>query len=360
MCVKPRRILVVNLKFMGDLLIATALLRSLRAAHPDAHVTFLARRGYEDVLAGNPDIDEVIVFDRSRARNLRGLARYRFERDFVTRLRAGRFDTCLCMHPGDRLCVWAWLSGARWRIGPSRLPAGLLLNRSVAAPAPHLKGTDYLDYYYALAHPLGLATDRRTRYTISDESRNAARALCPTLFEPHRGPILGIHPGASAPARQWPLERFAELAGRLTAAAGLEPVVFSGPKDAAQGQTLFDGIRTGNKHLLQLPTLGTFAACLECCDLFVGNDSGPRHLAVAVGVPTITIMGQKDPAVWAIYPEAQRHWVARTPVSCQPCERIRCEKMTCMKAITVDQVFALAQTVLACGRGDQSLHFANS
>ena len=159
----PKRILAINLKFMGDLLIATAVFRSLRATYPDAHIAVLVRKGYEDALTGNPDIDEIITFDRTRARGERGLARLERENAMLKSLRKVRADAVYCMHAGDRLCVWAWASGARIRIGPARQPLGLLLNRRVPVRSAHLDNRDYLDYYYALAGPLGLRELTRKR-----------------------------------------------------------------------------------------------------------------------------------------------------------------------------------------------------
>ena len=343
----PKRILIFNFKFMGDLLIGTALFRSLRKTYPKAFIAVVVRKEYEEVLAGNSDINELIVFDRTRMRTLRGLAKLRLEWDFLKRLRQGHFDTCFSMHPGDRTCLWAWASGTKWRIGTSVQPLAFLLNLTVSVPEPHLDGRDYLDYYYALAEPLRLEEIiRKTFYVLADEARKEAQRSFPRLFQGISGPFVGMHPGASAPARQWPRERFARLADELMALESARIIIFAGPGEEGLAQKVFEQIRGENKFFITPSTLGLFAACLERCSLFIGNDTGPRHLAVALGVPTISLMGQKDSRVWGIYPEEQKHWIVQKKVSCQPCEKAVCENNVCMTEIPVEEVAVLSVKVL--------------
>lgn len=344
---KPKRIMIINLKFMGDLLIGTAFFRSLKETCPEAYVAVVVRKEYEEVLAGNLDIDELIVFDRTRVRTLRGLAKLRLEWNYLKRLRQGRFDTCFSMHPGDRTCLWAWASGAQWRIGTSVQPLGFLLNLAVPLPEPHLNGRDYLDYYYDLAGPLRLESkNRNTFYALFDEARKEAQGSFQLVFQGINGPLIGLHPGASAPARQWPPERFARLADELMTSEGARIILFAGPGEDELAQKVLDQIRGENKAFVPPSTLRNFAACLERCHLFIGNDTGPRHLAVALGVPTITLMGQKDSRVWGIYPEEQKQWIIQKKVSCQPCEKAICENNICMTEITVEEVAALSVKVL--------------
>jgi len=346
--VTPKRILIFNFKFMGDLLIGTALFRSLRKTYPKAFIAVVVRKEYEEVLAGNFDINELIVFDRTRMRTLRGLAKLRLEWDFLKRLRQGHFDTCFSMHPGDRTCLWAWASGTKWRIGTSVQPLAFLLNLTVSVPEPHLDGRDYLDYYYALAEPLGLRPIvRKTIYVLTPEARKEAQRSFPQIFQDQGSATVGIHSGASAPARQWPGERFARLAEGLMAEEGARAVVFAGPGEEALAHEVFDQITGGNKTFVAAPTLGQLAACLEQCQLFIGNDTGPRHLAVALGVPTIALMGQKATKVWGIYSEEQKHWVVQKSVHCQPCEKAYCDDNICMTAIAVEEVATLARKVLS-------------
>lgn len=343
----PKRILIFNFKFMGDLLIATALFRSLRRTYPKAFIAVVVRKEYEEVLAGNPDISELIVFDRTRIRTLRGLAKLRLEWDFLKRLRQGRFDACFSMHPGDRTCLWGWASGANWRIGTSIQPMAFLLNRTMPVKEPHLDGRDYLEYYYALAEPLNLKErGRKTTYVLSEDARREAQRAYPVLFQEQNGILVGLHPGASAPARQWPQERFACLADELMTLESARIIIFAGPGEEGLAQNVFETIRGENKFFITPSTLGLFAACLERCDLFIGNDTGPRHLTVALGVPTITLMGQKDSRVWGIYPEEQKHWIVQKKVPCQPCEKAVCEDNICMTEIPVGKVTVLAGKVL--------------
>jgi heptosyltransferase-2 len=349
--VKPKRILIFNFKFMGDLLIATALFRSLKETYPETYVAVVARKEYEEVLAGNPDIDELIVFDRTLMRTLKWPAKLHFEWGFLKRLRQGRFDTCYAMHPGDRTCLWAWLSGAKIRIGTSVQPLSFLLNKTVSVSESHLAGLDYLEYYFALAEPLGIKEKtRRTAYILTDEARREARRQYPMLFQEVPNLVVGLHPGASATARQWPWERFSRLADELISSEKVQVVVFAGPGEEDLAQKVFEHIQGEDKAIVVASSLRQFAACLERCDLFIGNDTGPRHMTVALGVPTITLMGQKDPKVWGIYTEEQQHWTIQKKVSCQPCEKADCEDNICMTAIPVEEVVALSWKVLRVAR----------
>jgi heptosyltransferase-2 len=344
---KPQRLLIFNFKFMGDLLIATAVFASLRRVFPSTHIAVVVRKEYAEVLAGNPDVDELIVFDRTKMRSLQGWKRAKFEWGFLKRLRQGRFDVSYAMHPGDRTCWWSWLSGAKSRIGTSAQPLGFLLNKTVAIAEPHLDGRDYLDYYYALADPFGLEEKiRKTSYALSEETRRAALRNFPEVVRSSGNPLIGIHPGASAPARQWPWERFSRLANELMVTLQARVLIFAGPGEEELAHMVLEQIQGRDKSMVMPSGLAEFAACLERCDLFVGNDTGPRHLAVALGVPTIALMGQKDVKVWGIYSERDKHWVIQKKVPCQPCEKTFCDDMVCLTAIPVEEVAALAQKVL--------------
>ncbi len=350
----PRQVLVVLTRRIGDVLLATPLVRSLRRAWPEAAIDLLVFRGSEGILAGNPDPRRVLTLpERPR------LADYRRLLPPLWR----RYDLALAALAGDRPHYLALWSGRR-RAGMVAAddPGGFWkrrLNGPSAAWAG--EGTHALVQYLRLADALGI--ERRYEVvTPADPRLDPAAALG---FDPAARAFAVLHPQPGFPYKAWTRAGWRGLMERLRA-AGLEVVVTGGP-DPAEGRRL-QGLTAGLpcRRLWGRLTLAATAEVLRRAALYVGVDTSVTHLAAACGTPTVALFGPTDPLRWAPWPQGyaaeappfaaygplQRHGnviLIQGEGRCVPCHEEGCERHVgsrsrCLDDLPLERVWEALQS----------------
>ena len=339
-----RNILVIKLRYIGDVLLATPVMRALRERFPGARLVMAVNRGTEDVLRGNPDLSEVLVVERGGP-----AAQWRFLRE----IRRRRFDCVIDLTDGDRSAILARFSGAPVRIGlnDEHRWRGLLYT-AVARPGPAT--THRLERDLEAIRPLGIQPKASPLIlnTSPEDDEAAARLL--NEMTGGRGSVgarrlVMLQPGARYWFKAWPAERFAELAGRLAEKHGCTILIGGDAKERELAETIRAGAGTSAVSLAGRLTLPQYAAVLKRCALFVGNDNGPMHMAAALGVPVLALFGPSNPSEWG--PRGARTEVIYKGLDCRRCFHPTCTRgeESCMKQITVDEVFAAAGKLLAQG-----------
>jgi ADP-heptose:LPS heptosyltransferase len=360
------KILVLAEGQLGDLLLLTPAVRALRNGHPDARITVLIFHrhrssaaesagilvpadgtGTSAVMTSHPCVDEVFEVDRMHLRSLRGVARAAGEISLVKALRARDFDTVICTFPEDRFAALAYFTGARVRVGQKRQKLSRLLN---VTPAIEKQEMGVLAYYCALAEAAGGRVEgMRTEFQVSPEAdRAAAVLLLEKGIQDERW--IAVHPGASGEYKIWPPERFASLIEGLERNR-IPVLLFGGTADAEildAVQKKLPGsvavIRTGND-------VGVFAALLRRAALCITNDSGPRHLAVAVGTASLALFRQFHGNEWKIYPESGKCVAMTGTQPCSACPPSVCLDRTpagerygavCLRQLGVEEVLVRA------------------
>ena len=305
----PRRVLVLKPCCIGDVLMATPVLASLRAAWPEARIEWAVDRHSAPVLEGNPHLDGCLDATGCVRGDLSAAALWRL----VRRVRAARFDAVFVP---DRSPVLAWAaraSGAPLRVGLASGWRGLAHSVRVAAPpsAPRHEMEVYLD----LVRAIGLSpAPCRPVFAPTADHRAAAERV--SVAAPNDGPWAALHPGGGVNPgmrlveKRWPAERFASIAGRLVAAGAGAVFLLGGPDDRPLTEVVARGVDSAGGDSsrlldvagrLRLPEVG---ALVERCALFVGNDTGVTHLAAAVGTPVVAVFGPTDPARYGPMPDA--------------------------------------------------------
>ncbi len=302
------RILVIEPWLIGDVVLATPLLLALRERYPDAHISLLAKPHAEALLRNSGLVDEVVVFDLPWTANTGKYRPSRYSRRalaaLVTRLREARFDLTIDCRMDIRSNVITFATGAPKRVGYAFGGGSYLLTDAVpASPDDHHKVYDWL----ALLPPLddgrwsaggkgsgGIVEDLARRFkpqlrVTPDERADAAERMKSLGFH-EDDLIVGIHPGASQPRRRWPLEDFAWVASALAARHSTKTLVFLDPENYGETMRL-EGVR-----FLKTSLRGLMAAMTQC-DLLLCNDSGPMHIADALGVPIVGVFTTGNP-VW--------------------------------------------------------------
>lgn len=340
-----QRIAVFRALQLGDLLVAVPALRALRATFPAAEITLIGLPWAAALVERYPRyLDRFVAFP-----GWPGIREAKSEpchlAHFLDGQRTYGYDLAIQMHGNGCASNGFTLAlGARLAAGyyEGARPAGLAL----AAPYPG-------DEPEVLRN-LGLARlldceecSPRLEFPLYRRDRDEAAALL-REYGAHR-PLIGLHPGARSPARRWPAGRFAAVADALADHYGAHIVLTGGPDEVDTVRAVAASMRTQPLMLAGRTSLGGLAAVLARLDLFVSNDTGPAHLAEAVGTPTITIFGPADARRWAPL-DAARHPIVRVPVACSPCGHWECPiDHRCLRRITPEYVIAAAESILRTG-----------
>jgi lipopolysaccharide heptosyltransferase I len=348
-----RRILIVRLSALGDVVHALPLLDALRRARPEAEIGWLVEARNASVLAGHSQLDRVFVFPRGELRELisrgRLLAALRRAAAFLRELRAARFELAIDAQCNLRSSLLARLSGARCRIGfappYTKEKAHWLSTLQVEVP---VGGQLKVERNLALLGPLGVdVRGARPRLAVPEPARAAARAF---RAGERAAELVALHPGVSGfgAIKQWAPERFAGVARRLRAERGARCVVTWGPGERELAEQVVQASDGAARLAPETRSLLELAALYEVCDAVVGGDTGPIHLAAALGVPVVGLYGPKDPAIYGPF-DGRRGRASATvwkQVHCSPCRLRRCGNVICMPAIEVGDVTAALERVL--------------
>jgi len=288
------RILIVRTSAIGDVIHGVPVLCALRKAMPDAFLAWLVEGTMGDLLEGHPALDELVRVPRRWWKSPRQVWEMR------RRLRELRFDTTIDLQGLTKSAVSAWLSGAKRRIGKTGVH-GREQSRWFNNELVEIQGTHVIDQYLSMLRPLGIHAPQ-VRFdlpTFTTEARSVEAFLRKSRLVGRR--IALLNAGAGWPSKIWPAERYGALARHLGQTHGMISIALWG---VAEEQPLAQRIvETSARHALLAPptTMRELAELCRRALLFVGSDTGPMHLAVAVGTPTISLHGPTRSEVCGAY-----------------------------------------------------------
>jgi heptosyltransferase-2 len=346
---QAENILVVQTSFLGDVVLTTPLLAELRRRFPDARLSVLCTPGGGDILAGNPDVDEIILLEKRRDGGRRsGLWQKAGE------LRARRFTLAISPHKSFRTALLLFFAGIPRRIGFRQSAGWFLYHRRVDRDA----GRHDVERNLSLLGGLGESPPERgcaPRVEATSAAREKVAALFRSLGVSGDGPIFGVNPGSVWPTKRWTEDGYAQLIGDLKRKYGGSVVLFGGPGDRATVERILSLSNHAAVSLVGSVGLGELAAAVERCDVFITNDSGPMHVAVARRVPVVAIFCATTPAL-GFYPYASKAVVVEKNLPCRPCAAHggrRCPLGTedCMRLIKAEDVLLGVERLLAGGTG---------
>lgn len=365
----PRKIIAIKLRALGDTILMTAPLLELRKAYPNAEIHVVVTEAWAPLLENHPAVDRVFTYVRhpGAASRAKAIARLAIE------LRKQKYDCVLNFHASPSSSTLAAAVGAKVR-------------------SIHFHGHKDKNRYSTVTIP-GKGTLKpvieRDMDTIRALGANVAEGALPKVFLDAQesakatqrleqmglsGPILALGIGASRETKVWPLERFAEIAIRWCDQLQGSVLVLHSRDEEGLSRRFFDAldrklvewysdpaarkaVRARVLAEVQLP-LRLLASMLKASTLYLGNDSGPKHLAVAVGTPTITLFGPEDPFEWHPYPRESHpiHYIDGLPCRNDQLPGFRpwcglhvCvkEEHRCMRGIQVDEVFRTVEKMVA-------------
>jgi lipopolysaccharide heptosyltransferase II len=332
-----RRILVIRLDLLGDLVFAAPTIAALRAKYPGAQLTLLTLPYTRPLAALIPGVDRTLAIDVNRYRRPAGWQHLGEAVRLVRKLRAARFDLCLALH-GRPAGVFALLSGARYRVGYAAHAYPFAFNVPVDGRRYDRRQHE-TEYCLDLAREVGADGPPVPRLVAP-----ATAYRVPGLAPSER--YLVIHPGASnGSAKRWPAAAWGRLAHDAAQALGYRVVVSGGESERA----LVAAVAAGAGQVA-VPLVGTslleLAALLAGAEALVSGDTGPLHLAAALGRPVLGVYGPTDPAQTG--PLGAHARVIRHPVPCGPCYDLRApaecklpdRAHVCMRELAPEMVLA--------------------
>jgi heptosyltransferase-2 len=317
------RLLIRAPNWVGDVVLSLPAVRDLRRAFPEARLSMLARPWVADLYSAVPEVDEVVPSVSLRAD--------------VARVR-GAFDAAVLLPNSVGTALVPWVARIPERWGFAIDGRGPLLTRAPRVPA-RVRGLSQVYYYRAMLDGLGIDTtpppDASLRCPEDWQTRGRE------LLGGH-GPWLGLNPGAHfGTAKRWPPERYAAVGDLVSRRVGATVVLVGGKAERALADQIAAGMAAKPRVLTGETTLPELLGVLSCLDGFVTNDSGPMHLAAALGVPQVAVFGPTDWRETA--PFTERATVVREPVECAPCMLRECPiDHRCMRAVSVERVTAAA------------------
>ena len=342
-----QNILVINLMHLGDLMLVTPVLHTLRHNYPTARITLLADRKLADIVQENRHIDECLLIDKKgRDSSLLGILRV------ARRLRKRKYDLVVNLHRNERASAFAVLSGGKKIIGYAKPGFALLFDH--VSPDQHPIMHEVHSHYAALraAGVIGEVDDTGLRMWLPPAAEEEAARLRAKHFAPG-DKVIALNIGASWMTKRWVDAYFAEVADTYLA-RGYHIAVMGGSMDVEIVERCRAQMRERDNERLHIFTgkvsLGVLAGLLKHCILFITTDSGPMHVGVAMNVPVLCMFGASP--IPGFYPYDARSISVRAPVPCHPCRLHECpltgeENMKCMKRIPSDLILKYADQILA-------------
>ena len=348
-----RKIAVFLPNWVGDVVMATPALRALRGHFAGSSIAYIGRKAPIDALTGTTWADTLIPEPFRKGSGLS--AAFKLAR----RLRQERFDLAILMPNSFRSAAVAWMGRCRHRIGYARDGRTFLLTQSLP---PQRDDMGYvpvpaIDYYNTLLTLLGITqSDRRMELPLPRSDELAAEVLLRQCeYDPKR-PLVMLNPGAAfGTSKLWHFRRYAALADELVVRRDAQIILHAAPSE----KTLVAQVAAAMKHppLVNFgqrdSSIGLLKALLRRCRLLVTNDTGARHIGVAVGVNVVTIFGSTDPN-WTTL-DYDRERIVRHPLPCSPCQQPLCPQPggpqyhQCMTAIRVEDVLTPALDLMDQG-----------
>ncbi len=337
---EARRIALIKPSALGDIVHSLPVLTALRARYPEAHITWVVNRGYEPLLRGHPDLDETLPFDRTANRAGALHAALNFGR-FLNRLRRRRFDLVIDLQGLLRSGVMALATGAARRVGLSSAREGACWFYTDSVPVRDCNALHAVERYWLVAAALGAGDHAvRFRVPVTESARQWATAAlrdCPR-------PWMAIAVGSRWMTKRWPPEHFAALVRRARDNFGGTALFVGAPDEVELSRRTAALLGGPARDLTGATTLPQLAALLGLADVMIANDTGPLHLAAALGRPVVAPYTCTQVRLTGPYGAFRS--AVETEVWCRGSLHKRCGRLECMAELTPDRLWPVLHGAL--------------
>ncbi|MBI1926756.1 lipopolysaccharide heptosyltransferase II [Candidatus Poribacteria bacterium] len=328
------RILVMQTGgWIGDMVLLTPALRAVKRAYPQSHLALMLRPLVADVMAIHPYLDEVIVDTKDRYRS-----RLKSVWKAANAIRRSRFNLAIVLHPTSfRNALIPFLAGVPERVGSHVSGRGILLTRS----CPERTDLHEIHRYLRVLELIDIhEPDATLEFWHTDAERNVVRQMLADHGISSTERVIGVNLGTTWQTKRWPLEKFATVMTQMQNRLGAPLILTGSAAEGPLGEALGQMVQGELVNLIGKTTLTQLGALIERCALYLTCDSGPMHIAAAVGTPTIALFGPTSPTRHRPYGEG--HCVIEKAVECRPCYKRACQRKDapnlCMTEIKAEEV----------------------
>jgi lipopolysaccharide heptosyltransferase II len=344
------RILIVNPFGIGDCLFATPLIHTLKEKFPRHKLGFLCNKRTAGLLKNNTFLDRIFVYERDDFKRLLSVSWQKWFRafnGFIREIKKEKFDLAIDLSLAANFGFFLWLAGIKKRIGYNYKNRGYYLTDSIKLPG--YEGKHIVEYYNGLLELIEIKPKyNHLELYLNEEDRRYAEDVFTYQNISHQNTLIAIAPGGGASwgvdakLKRWPEEKFCLLVDKIVEKYKATVIIVG---DLSEKDLLIN--LKVNKNIINLlgkTSLSQLAAVINKSDLFIGNDGGLLHIAVALGKKTISFFGPVDPKAYGPYPEDETHHIVlRRALECSPCYRKfrlnPCQRnRECMEKIDVDEV----------------------
>jgi heptosyltransferase-1 len=344
----PRSILLVKLSAIGDVVHTLPLLEVLRKTFPEARIDWLVEEEASPIIEGHKDLDHVIVSHRKSWQKRLFSQKGRIGvvsdvRHFVQDLRSQEYDLVIDLHGLFKSGLLTGLARGRKKIGFTGGKEGNILFLT-DRPYPFDYNRHALDRYLQAAEYLGCSINSwKGDIPLQAEDKGRIDRLLGDRFSPD-ATLIAVNPMARWATKLWDVECFIRLARMLKEELSCTVLFTGGPSDQPVIERIVGQLNPPPLNLAGGTTLKELAYLYTRCRLVVTTDTGPMHIAAAMGVPVVALFGPTAP--WRTGPHGKGHKVIRKELECSPCFKKKCSHVTCMKGITVEEVFNAVKTLM--------------
>ena len=357
---KNLKLLIINPFGIGDVLFTTPVIKALKAYYLESFIGYWSNIRVKPVLENNPQINK--IFSGSRG-DLKKIYQESFLKGLwqalklVWNIKKEHFDICLDFSLDHRYSLLAKIIGIKKRIGFNYKGRGRFLTNRVDIDGYSNKHV--VEYYLELLKFLDLVPGDKNLYLgVSSASELKARNILSGIGVEESDLVIGIAPGAGgswgkdAAYKHWPALKFAQVADMLINQLKVKIVILGDESERAIADVILHAMANKPIDLVGKTDLETLPAIIKNCNLLITNDGGPMHMAVALGVKTVSVFGPVSELVYGPFPYGNKHLVLKWDISCRPCyKNFRlpiCDKdRECLKSVSADKVFEAIRMLLS-------------
>jgi len=341
------RVLIIRPISLGDIIDALSLASSIKTALPGVRMDWVAGRAYTELLDGNPNVDRVIVFDRGMFKGPGRLGRLI---SFVRELRRDRYDLVIDLQGLLRSALMAFACRARVRAGFENAREGAPIFYTVKVQVPD-RDMHAVDRYMLVPGMLGIRGPDASFTLVTDkEHEDAARELLSESGISQGAPFIAVAPSARWVTKRWDPSGFAGVSRELYRRYGVRSVFVGTAEDASVMDGADGWVPEGSAELFGRTGIKTLAAIFRMARAVLTNDSGPMHIAAAVGTPTVALFGPTEPKRTGPY--GKGHTVLTAGVECAPCFKRDCRDVRCLAGINADKALEAVVEAIGLEGGD--------